>query len=78
VSILSVHGKKKVSDIPVSSRDVTYQLSLGGNNLIIPSRESLVSDIQAGDGRSLTFFYSVFYVYVNLSAIRSMTSKTSI
>jgi hypothetical protein len=43
---------KKLFDIPVPSRDVTYQLSLGGNNddiykLFLP-RESL-GDILAGD-----------------------------
>jgi hypothetical protein len=45
---------KKLFDIPVRIRDVTYQTSLGGNNDVIyklfPPRESLVSDILAGDG----------------------------
>ncbi len=46
---------KKLFDIPVPSRDATYQtLPIGGNNLYItslfPPRESLVSDIPAGDG----------------------------
>jgi hypothetical protein len=35
------------------------KLSLTGNNLIIPARESLISDILAGDGNPLTIFYSV-------------------
>ncbi len=48
------HTVKKLFDIPVPCRDVTYQLSLGGNyyvkyKLFLP-RESLVSDIPAGDG----------------------------
>jgi hypothetical protein len=46
--LLSISGYtvKKVRDIPVPWRDVTYQtLSMVGNNLIIPARESLVSDI---------------------------------
>ncbi len=35
------------------------KLSLAGNNLVFPARESLVSDIPAGDGNNDTFFYSV-------------------
>ncbi len=53
---------KKVTDFPVPSRDVT-KLSLARNNLI-----GLVSDIPAGEGKSLTFFtvYSIavdFFLY---------------
>jgi hypothetical protein len=38
------------------------KLSLAGNNLIIPgaARESLVSDIPAGDGKIVNLFYSVW------------------
>jgi hypothetical protein len=32
------------------------KLFLGGNNLIFPARESLVSDIQAGDGKIANLF----------------------
>jgi hypothetical protein len=58
-----LHRKKKVREFPVSSRDVTTKLSLGGNNdviikLFLP-RESLVSDIPAGDGKLVNLFYSV-------------------
>jgi hypothetical protein len=42
---------KKVSDIPVTSPDVTYQL--------FPPRESLVSDIPAGDGNVANLFFTV-------------------
>jgi hypothetical protein len=35
------------------------KLSLAGNNLMIPGRENLVSDIPAGDGKIANFFYSV-------------------
>ncbi len=38
----SVHRKKALYDIPVPSRDVTYQT--------LPPIQSLVSDILAGDG----------------------------
>ena len=34
-------------------------LSLAGKNLIIPARESLASDIPAGDGKIVNLFYSV-------------------
>jgi hypothetical protein len=50
-----VHRKKKLSEFPVPSRDVTTKLFLGENNdvtykLFLP-RESLVSDIPAGVGK---------------------------
>jgi hypothetical protein len=38
--------------IPVPSRDATNQTLPGGKNLIIPGRESLVSDILAKDGEN--------------------------
>jgi hypothetical protein len=55
---------KKLFDIPVPSRDVTYtKLSLGGNNSYMTSlfspRESLVSDIPAGDGIIEKLFLTV-------------------
>jgi hypothetical protein len=31
---------------------------------LFPARESLVSDIPAGDRKNITFFYSVHYIYV--------------
>ncbi len=46
---------KKVRGFPVPSRDVIYQ-TLVGNNLIISARESLVSDITAGDGKTAKLF----------------------
>jgi hypothetical protein len=54
---------KKVSDIPVPSRDVTYQtLAVRESlNYSIPSQKSLVSDtdIPAGDRNVANLFYSV-------------------
>jgi hypothetical protein len=55
-----LHLKKKVREFPVPSRDVTTKLSLGGNNdvtteLFLP-RESLVSDITAGDRKLVSLF----------------------
>jgi hypothetical protein len=51
--VLSLHCKKsqKVSDFPVSSRDVTNQTLK-----LFPARESLVSDIPAGDGKIANSF----------------------
>jgi hypothetical protein len=49
-----------VSSFPVPSRDVTYQSFPGaaGNTLItvFPARESLFSDIPAGDGKTANLF----------------------
>jgi hypothetical protein len=57
---MKLHRKKKVPEFPVPSRDVTTKLSLGGNNdavtEIFLSRESLVSDIPAGDGKLVNLF----------------------
>jgi hypothetical protein len=54
-----VHTVKKVNDFPVPSRDVTNQTLPGLENLNYSrARESLVSDIPAGDGKWQTFFYS--------------------
>jgi hypothetical protein len=36
------------------------KLSLVGNNLFLPVRESLVCDILARDGKIANFFYSVY------------------
>ncbi len=61
-STLHAHGKKKVNDIFVPSRDVNYQ-TLGGNKLIIPAQgefgKPLTSRlVHGGTGMSLTFGYS--------------------
>jgi hypothetical protein len=59
-----IHREKKVREFPVPSRDVTTKLSLGGNNDVITEiflpRESLVSDIPAGDGKLVNLFYGVW------------------
>jgi hypothetical protein len=44
-------------------RDVTIQLSLVGNNLIIPGQgEFAVSDIPAGDGKIANLFLQCTYI----------------
>ncbi len=44
---------EKVCDIPVPSRDVTYQ------TLFLP-RENLVSDIPSGDGNVANLYFTVY------------------
>jgi hypothetical protein len=56
---VSLHGKKKFSGFPVPSRDVTYQTLPGQELLIIPWRESWVSDILAGNGKTANLFFTV-------------------
>jgi hypothetical protein len=49
-----------VTDFPVPSRYVTNQtLPDGDLSKLFPTRESLVSDIPAGDGKISNLFYSV-------------------
>jgi hypothetical protein len=53
----NIHCKKKVSDFSVPSLDVNNQ-TLPGRELctVFPDRESLVSDIPAGDGKITNLF----------------------
>jgi hypothetical protein len=54
-------SKKKVSDFPVPSRDVT-KLPQAENNLIIPGQgEFGYSDIPAGDGKIANHFLQCTY-----------------
>jgi hypothetical protein len=46
--------KKRVCGFPVPSRDVTYQLSLAGNHLIISGQGEF--DIPGGDGKTAILF----------------------
>jgi hypothetical protein len=55
------YTKKKLFDIPVPSQDVTYQ-TLSGRDVIYKlflPRESLVSDIPAGDENIEKLLYGV-------------------
>jgi hypothetical protein len=49
---MSINRKKKVIDIPVTSRDVTW----AGLIKVFPPIESLASDIPAGDGNVANVF----------------------
>jgi hypothetical protein len=57
------HCKNSFSIFPFPAGMLLTKLSLGGNNDVIykllPPRESLVSDIPAGDGNIEKLFYSV-------------------
>ncbi len=56
---LALHCKKG-KRISLPSRDVSNQTSpCRGIIKLFPVRDSFVRDILAGDGKSLTFFYSV-------------------
>jgi hypothetical protein len=59
----ALHCKKSLSNFPSPTGMSLIKLSLGGNNLIIPSRESLVSDIPDGDGKIDNLFYIVPFIY---------------
>ncbi len=63
----TLHRKKSISIIPSPAGMSLTKLSLGGNNLFIaslfPPRESLVSDIPAGDGNIEKLFYGVMILY---------------
>jgi hypothetical protein len=79
LKMTALHRKKKVRDreFLVPSRDVTTKLSLGGNNdvttkLFLP-RGSLVSDIPAGDGKLVNFFYGV----LSNEIFQSVTSESA-
>jgi hypothetical protein len=52
----NIHCKKSISIFPSPAGVTLANLSLGGNNLTISSRESLVSDIPDGDGKSDDLF----------------------
>ncbi len=54
----TVHWKKRLTIFPSLPRMSLTKLSLAGKNSItpVPTRESLVSDIPAGDGRTANLF----------------------
>jgi hypothetical protein len=61
---MQIHCKKRLTIFPSPAAPAGMSLTklfLEGNNLIfpVPSRESLVSDIPAGDGKMANLFYSV-------------------
>jgi hypothetical protein len=54
--IESIHCKKRLACFPSLSGMSLTNLSLVGNNLILPAWESVVSDIPAGDGKLANLF----------------------
>jgi hypothetical protein len=60
---MTVHRKKRFSIFPSPAGMSLTKLSLGGNNLymtsLFPPRDSLVSDIPAGDGNIKKLFFTV-------------------
>jgi hypothetical protein len=59
----NIHSKKRLAIFPSPAGMQLAKLSLAGIINVFPARENLVSDIPAGDRKSLTFFYSVYAVY---------------
>ncbi len=59
---------KKVSDLPVPSRDVTNQ-TLPGRDKLFLARENLVNDIPAGDGKIGNLFLQCIF------SLRTFNSK---
>jgi hypothetical protein len=61
----TIHCKKSFSIFPSLAGISLTKLSMGGNNLymtsLFPPRESLVSDIPAGDGNIGKLFYGVLF-----------------
>ncbi len=57
----TIHCKKRFAIFPSPAGMSLTKLSLG-RNTVFPSRESLVSDIPAGDGKIMKLFYSVLSV----------------
>ncbi len=54
------------------------KLSLDGINLIIPGQGGFGNDIPAGDGKPLTFFYSVWLDRVSYSRILNFTGTDTV
>ncbi len=67
-SYAKLHCKKRLPTFPFLAGKSLTRLSLGGNNLIFPPRESMVSDIPAGDGNVADVFYGVYCKYRYKSA----------
>ncbi len=65
-SLRYLHCKKSFSIFPSLAGMSLTKLSLGGNNYVIyklfPPRESLVSDIPAGDGNIEKLFLQCTYI----------------
>ncbi len=75
--INSIHCKKKVTDFPVPSRDVTNKTLPGGKKFYYspPGRLWLVTS-QLGTGKSVTFFIVdrlLLYMFVTSLGIRQKT-----
>jgi hypothetical protein len=57
LSYLSIISQINVTDFPITSRDVTKKtLPARGIIKLFPARESLVSDIPTGDGKTVNLF----------------------
>ncbi len=74
VQHLYIHCKKRLAVFPVHSRDVTNQTLPGREYLnYSPARESLVSDIPAGDGKTANLFLQCIDIYAYARAWEHLT-----
>jgi hypothetical protein len=75
-----VHRKKSFSIFPSPARFSLTKLSLGGNNFymtsLFPPRESLVSDIPAGE--SGTGILKIFFYGVAILAVRALIPRDAV
>jgi hypothetical protein len=80
IFLSNVHCKKRLAILPSPAgiQSLT-KLSLGGINKSFPPRESLISDIPAGDGNVANFFYggrgTVCFDFLTLSRYSNCNSS---
>ncbi len=70
----SVHWKKRLAIFPSPAGMSLTKLFLDGNFQIFSARESLVSDIPAGDGKNDNHFYSVKGSYEQINTFHLLIS----
>jgi hypothetical protein len=78
-----LHRKKSFSIFPSPAGMSLTKHSLGGNNLymtsLFPPRESLVSDIPAGDGNiEKAFFYGVYSFFSLCIAVMVLVLRSTV
>jgi len=76
-----IHCKKRVSDFPVPSRDVTNQTLPDREKIkLFLSRESFVSDIPVGDVKIANLFFTVYTILRSLilAPMRNNWKRTAI
>jgi hypothetical protein len=71
-----LHCKKRLTIFPPLAGMSITKLSLAGNNLIFPAlRESLVSDISAGDGKIAIHFLQCNDLGIHCTLLKGMSTR---